>query len=478
MSKIEIKFDNKLKQTPIVIPLVTPDSDETQDNFTGVGTDIKQTLLYGVRVPLIKINDIVVDALDILYMELDGTGILPHLEIAVRDSRGTIRGLNSPSIDNNEIRVQILPRMEKAYKKIDLTFYITNTSADGDVINFSGAYKVFDLYTNRIKCFGQTTTYKMFEQLATECQLGFSSNISSSDDSRYIYAPNISYLSLMQRAIESSGESGNSLQSKVLYDCWVDFWNNVNLADIYERFNSVDSDKDMQIYVSGFNQPLSPDTEDEEDYMPTPATLSNHPLYMDTELFIDSYSNVNNSSLLNKGSDRVVTIYNINDKEAIDYFLEDGQQKKSLNTVAQYVGECYEDFNYILAAECRDYMKNKMLDETIEVDVHSPLLQLMRGSKVNILWYDINAHLARVQQSLGIKEDSIETNITTGSSPSNDEDPNARYRMNKQVTGQYYVLGNVITFADGEWNNHLKLTRPRDQKFQYLDMSEVIKNIK
>jgi hypothetical protein len=478
MSKIQIKSNHQLQQTPIVIPLLTPGGKEMENPFVGHNGDIKQTSLYGVRVPLIKINDVVVDALDVLYMELDGTGMLPRLNITVRDSRGTIKGLNNPSVDNNEIRVQILPRMENAYKKIDLTFYITQTDADDDIMNFTGVYKVMDLYKNRIKCFGQVSSYEMFEQLAHECKLGFASNITASNDKRYVYAPNISYLSLMQQAIGYSGDSGNSIQSKILYDCWIDFWNNVNFADIYERFDSVDDDKDMMIYISRYKQPLSQNTMDEETYMYTPATLSNHPIYMDTELFIDSYSNTNNSSLLSTGSDKVITIYNIDGGEALDYLLEDGKQKKTLNTVAQYIGENYEDFNYLLAKECREYMFSKMLDETIEVDVHSPLLQMMRGSKVNLRWYDTNIHLARIKQSLNIKDDDITTNIDTEPHPTNDTNPNARFRVDKQVTGQYYILGNIITFADGEWNNHLRLTRPKDQKFKYLDLSEISKLIK
>ncbi len=469
MGKIRIKLNNQLQQSPVILPLVSPGREEMINSITGHNGNIQQTLLYGVRVPLIKVNDVVVDALDILYMELDGTGMLPRLDITVRDSTGTIRGLNNPSTDDNEIRVQILPRMENAYKKIDLTFYATQTDTDGDILRFTGVYKVMDLYKNRIKCFGQVSTYEMLKQLACECKLGFATNVSSSNDKRYIYAPNTSYISLMRQAIEYSGDSGNSIQSKILYDCWVDFWNNINFADIYERFNSVDTDEEMMIYVSRYDQPLAQNTIDNEIYMQTPATLSNHPIFMDTELFIDSYSNVNNSSLLSGGSSRVITIYDIEGGEARDYLLEDKHQTKTLNTVAQYIGENYEDFNYLFAKESRNYMYNQMLNETIEVDVHSPLLQLMRGGKVNLRWYDINTHLARVKQSLNIKDDDINTNIKTEHSPTNDTYPNARYRVDNQVTGQYYILGNIITFAEGEWNNHLKLTRPRDQKFEYLE---------
>lgn len=480
MAQITIKSDNQLQQTPIVIPLATPGKDEINNNRTGFNTDIKQTLLYGIRIPLVKVNDIVVDAQDILYMELNGMDIIPRLELTIKDSTGTIKGLQQPSSDN-EVRIQILPRMDNAYKKIDMTFYITNTTGtdgDEDELRLSCIYKVLNLYNNHVKCFGRVSTYEMFEKLAHECKLGFASNVEGSNDERYLYAPNISYLDFMNNAIKTSGDSGNSLESKVMYNYWIDFWNNINFVDIYERFNTIEPDDQIKIYISKYEQTMTQDSNDDEVYMHVPAVLSNHPLQMESELFIDSYDPVNNTSVIGNGSDRVITIYNMNDGEAIDYLLQDGDQKKDLVTKAVYMGENYEEFNYLLASECRNFMNHKMLSETIEVTVHSPLIQLMKGGKVNIKWYDINPKLARTKEKLGIKDDDIATNIEVETPETTEENTDLRYHINKQITGQYYILGNIITFENGEWSNRLKLTRPKDQKSQYIDMQEATKQIK
>ncbi len=472
MAQIEVKFNNSLKQSKIVIPLNSPGYKEIQDTFTGNKFQGKQTVLYGIRVPLIKINDIVIDYNDILYMSLDGSHMLPRLNLVIYDTKHLIKGLQNPSSES-EVRLQILPRVENAYKKIDLTFYIKSYSANGDVLSFSCIYKVIDLYTSRIKCFGEVTSYELFEQLATECKLGFASNVSGSgNDKRYIYCANNSYESLMSNVIQSSGDSGNSVDSRIMYDCWVDFWNNINFVDSYERFNTVDSDDDMMIYVSTDHPNIGQDSMDQDMFFRTPAVLSNDPAHMDTELYIGHYNTINKSKSLENGSDRIISIYNDNDREALDYFLQDGDQSNDVFAKSEYLGECPREFNYLLARACRDMMEDKMKAETIEVTVNSPLIQLMRGGKVNVKWYDTDADLARKKQGLGIKNDDISTNIQIDPQEGVDTNPNPLFRINKQVSGQYYILSSIITFENNTWSNTLTLTRPRDQKQKYIDLSE------
>lgn len=478
MAQIEVKFDHSLELSPIVIPLNSPGIGEKDSDPTGGNTPVKQTMLYGVRTPLVKIGDIVVDADDILTMELNGSGPLPTLYLEIQDSVGTIKGLQQPGSDS-EVRLQILPRFENAYKKIDMKFYIKSCTGDNCILSLDCIYKVPDLYASRIKCFGERTTYELFETIASECRLGFASNLpNAGNDKRYLYCAYTSYLDLMRSSIETSGELGHELDTQILYDYWVDFWNNLNLVDVYERYQTVDKDEDIMIYVSTMDQVITQDSMDEEIYFRTPAVLSNDPAHMDTELHIDHYDSVNNSSKVNQGSDRVISIYNMDNNDCQDYFIQDGDQKKDIFVKYEYVGENYGEYNYQLASRSRRMMKNKMKDEIIEVVVQSPLISLMRGSKVNVKWYDINAKLARKKQALGISDDDIDTNIPIPLQTGSDENPNSLFRINKQVSGQYYILNSIVRYEEGVWSNTLQLTRPRDGVNRYLDLEEATKTIK
>lgn len=472
MAQIEVKFDHTLKQSPIVIPLTTPDgSDEQGYNTTsGTNTPIKQTMMYGVRVPLIKIGDIVVDFNNIIYMVLDGKDKLPTLHLEITDSDNKIRGLQNPGSDN-EIRIQILPRFENAYKKIDLTFYIQDYRADGNLLIFDCIYKVPALYSSRIKCFGEVTTYEIFETIAHECQLGFATNVEDGDDFRYLYCANDSYNRLMENAIWTSGRSGDDIESKVMYDYWVDFWNNINFVDVYERYTTVEPDENIQVWIGDVEQSTGQSSDDENAFTQTTAIISNDPTKYGTELYVGNYNTINNSTQASKGSDRVLSIYNMNDREALDYLLSDGDQAKDVFTKYEYVGECYSEFNYLLAGKCRSMMMDKVTQQIIEVKLDSPLIGLMRGGKVNLTWYDTDAKLLDLKDSLNMSDDDIESNIKLPS-VGDKSATGPRFAVNKTISGQYYILNSVIKFENNLWSNTLQLVRPRENVMNLLDLPQ------
>ena len=82
MGKILLKFDNNLKQEDIVLPLFNTSANESGNeqknpNISGY----QQTSIYGIVVPLVQINDIVVDFNDIKYFQLDSEGRIPSARI-------------------------------------------------------------------------------------------------------------------------------------------------------------------------------------------------------------------------------------------------------------------------------------------------------------------------------------------------------------------------------------------------------------
>lgn len=471
MAQIKIVRDHNLKMSPIIVPLGSPRLTEKSDKDIEMITPTSQTASYGVIAPIIKVNDIVVNIADIVYFELDNESHIPSLYFIIRDPNDLIKGLQQPSSDS-EVRIQILPKFENAYKKIDMVFYINSCEYNGDEISFSCTYKVLDLYKNHIKCFGELSTYELFDKLSAECQLGFASNIESSSDKRYLYCASDNYIEFMNNVIRSSGDENLGIQSLVVYDYWIDYWNNLNLVDIYERFLSLDSKDDMMIWISPTireDQDNSHFSNDEDQYIRVPAIISNHPTTTDTDLGIGSYQVINSSSMLTKGSDRIFATYNMLDGESLDYLLSDGDQKKDLSLKYQYLGECYRDYNYLLAAECRDMKKDKMTGEVIEVVLSSPSLALSKGSKVEIQWYDTNNELQTIKERSGLDE-SISTNIPIPQADKKERyDSGPTFVLNEQVSGQYYILSNNIVYQDSTWQHTLRLTRPREHKSQYLE---------
>jgi hypothetical protein len=191
MSIVTLEFDNLLEKSEIVMPLLSSSKNESGDNYndtTGL-TDKVQTAVFGIQAPLIMINSTIIDFDAVKYFSLKSKGSLPELVMTVEDRFELVTNIDKPSNDN-EVRVQIIPRFDNAYKKIDLTFFITNIQVTGKLLRLTCSYKLSSLLSSQYKSFGEIDTYTLFKQIATETQLGFATNVAEAGDNRYVYCDN------------------------------------------------------------------------------------------------------------------------------------------------------------------------------------------------------------------------------------------------------------------------------------------------
>lgn len=462
MAQIKVKFDNNIKQSDIIVPLMHSSVEESGKNYVDNQPEIQQTSVHGIMSPLIMINKIVIDFDSIIEFSLKSQGPLPTLTMIVRDKFNLVSTLNSPGVDN-EVRVQILPQFEKAYKKINLTFYISNIniSGGGSIINITGQYKLGNLQSSRFKAFGEISTFELFEQLAKETGLGFATNVEGSQDSRYIYCDNKSYVELMSKEIMHSGGKTQ------VYDYWVDFWNNINFADIKERYEAIDEDKDLTIWVSGQTGEVT------EGNHVTPvetlALLNNHPTYNRLELAVKRY-NVKNKlgSQLSQGTDKLYSIYDNNKLEYMDYLIQDGDVKKDIYTKYDYLGEVYGDYDYLLSEKKRVAFLQKINTESIEVVTSTPLFALMRGHKVNFAWYRNDSLLNDKISNLNDNGLINDVKINIPLEDTNPKETDDVFKLDKAVSGQYLITGCDIRFSNNNWEYILTLNKPASSKTNIL----------
>lgn len=461
MSLIQVKFDHKLKQSDIVIPLVHSSQDEMGSNYEYNQSEKQQTLVYGIQTPLIMINKIVVNFSDVISFELSCANITPEVHMVVRDRYNLSTTIDTPGIDN-ELRIQILPKFENKYKKINLTFYITNMKNNNGILHITGEYKIPKFVSSNIKSFGQISTYKLFESIAQETDLGFATNVEDDSQKRYVYCPNKSYKELLRNEIAYSSSESQ------IYDFWIDWWNNLILADIYERYNATDKDEDMQIWIAGQNNEI--DEGSEIIPIQTVATFHNHPGQQNTELSVLNYKICTSpGTQMYKGTDRVFSVYEFPKTEYLDYLIQDGDSKNDIFIKYEYLGEVYNEHNYLLSSKKYDTFKQKISsNETIEIILKTPLLGIMRGNRVNFLWYNNNSIMRDVHNSLknnGVIQENPQTNIPLNED-SNIEDieHSGEFVMDKSISGQYLVTKCVMKFKDNSWQYIVTLSRPISAK--------------
>lgn len=470
MSQILVKFDNKLKQSEIQIPLTRSSVEESGDNYELNVSDKQQTSTYGIISPLIKINNIVIDFTDVEYFELNLTGTLPRLQCTVHDRYNFIKILDTPGADN-EIRVQIIPQFDNAYKKIDLTFQIGKIEL-GDVISLSGTYKLPEFISSQYKCFGKLDTYSLFEKIAIDTKLGFATNCDKMQDERYIYCANESYNDLLQSEIEISESDETHV-----YNWWIDPWNNLNLVNIFDRYNTIESDEDMMIWVSGENGQISKGIKITPQRVP--AVLNNNPYGGNTELCVKHYD-INNSPGIytSTGTDKVVSTYFEKTGDYNDNLIMDGDVKEDIYKHYEYGGEVFGDYNYILAKQCREAFLQKVGTDSITAYLNTPMICLARGMKVNFIWYtnDFSMNVKQeILKEMGGMNDTQTTPILDDSLDTTSPDyvprPMKEFVKDDSVSGQYMINGVIIRYEDYEWQCELTLNRPQSQK------SQILKNI-
>lgn len=460
MSIITVEFDNILEKSEIVMPLISSSKAEAGDDYNGTNmTDKAQTAVFGIQVPLIMINHTVIDFDAVHHFSLKSQGCLPELSMTIEDKFELLTNIDKPTNDN-EVRIQILPRFDNAYKKVNLTFYINNIQVSGSLVRLTCSYKLPALMSSQFKTLGEMDTYSIFKKTAADTGLGFATNIAQGNDFRYVYCNNLSYYDLLNDEIQFADATDH------IMDWWIDLWDNINLVDIRERYNSVDSDDDIQIWVAGQVNEVTIDNETKP--YKTPAVLSNFPGLKQSELFVKSYSISNKPGVqISKGSDKVYGVYEDNKNEYIDYLIQDGDTKSDIFTVYDYLGENYGEYNYMLAKQLRSAFMQKINAETIIVKLQSPLLGIMRGHKVNFIRYVNDDKIENKMKNLeeaGVIDRNVETNIPLNNYELPTNTDNGSFRIDRTASGQYLVIGVDITYSNKSWDYTLTLSKPASSR--------------
>lgn len=464
MSVITVEFDNKLEKSKIIMPLLSSSYKEAGENYYDSNlTDKAQTSVFGIQAPLIQIGTTIIDFDSVHYFSLKSTGKLPELVMTVEDKYSIIANINNPTSDN-EVRVQILPRFDNAYKKIDLTFYISNIQVTGNLIRLVCVYKIPKLISSQLKSYGEIDTYSLFKSVALETDLGFATNISKLNDLRYVYCDNKSLLDMMNDEIQYANGTEH------IIDWWIDFWDNINLVDVKERYESIDSNEDMLIWIAGQINETTADRPVQA--IQTPAVVNNLPHFNNSELYVKSYSiNTKSGSNVSKGTDKVYGIYNENDKEHFDYLIQYGDVKDDIFTKYDYIGENYSDYNYLLAKQLRDAFIQKMFTETVDISLQSPLLGLMRGHKLNFIRYlnddFLEGKISNLEKA-GVIDRNVESNIPLQEYEL-ESAGTGKFRIDKCISAQYLILGVNITFSNNKWDYILNLGKPAITKVSILN---------
>lgn len=466
---IVVVFDNTLQLPEIKMFLNNPDSDEVDKKDAAEYTNLQQSKTYGIQAPLVKVNEFTIPFNDVLEMDLTCKKI-PQVNLVIRDRLDLVKTFDKPNAEHGKLQIQILPPFEDAYKKVNLTFYIQNTEIDGDEISIKAIYDIPGWHDNKMKAYGQVTTYEFFESVAKEHKLGFATNVTATDDKRWIYVPNTKIASILTQECSFGGDR------EVLLDWWIDYWNNLNLVDVRERNETIESIEDMQTWILASRYPKT-ETEEVSEPFRCEAMVTNNETFRDMQVYISDYQIQSSGAANLGGTDRVIEYYKNEDLLTESFCLQNKDIVDSVYLKYDYVGENFGEHQYLLQSECRSAYLRKINAQKLSVDLYMPSLAFSRGTKLNFYWYKTNdmtnlTEMSDLESNIQLPES---TGVEVGDPDKADLSDN--FIIDKQISGQYYIETSdfYYDYGDGayDWRHHLVLTRPSDQeeRFNWNDIA-------
>ena len=455
MSKIVVKYDPSI-ELPKIQDLMYATS-ETEDP-DAIPAEYQQTKVTGVMVPMVKVNKILLQWPQIKSFELASEGLLPSLRVTFYDLFGFTKSLDQPGSDNT-VQVQVLPPFDNAYKKVNLMFFMTGCSINGNLVTVEAVYMVPALYQDRIVAFGKMTTFGLADTIAKECGLGLASNVDSTNDERYIYCNNKNYISVLNEQMSMSGTA------EIIPDIWVDWHNYLIVCDLAERYTATDNGLKVWSLPEVDNSAV---TDSEVTPIEVDAIISNALAMTGTQLYIKDYRvKTSNAGNVDNGTDKVVEVYHHSNRESSSTLIQDGDVHKDTIIKTIYAGEVFGGYDYLMQRMCRSAYIQKVKANTIEVALQHPVLGLERGCRVNLRWYDSDGLVKAVKETKDVRSNNPRVE------ESGSEDA-SEMSVNEQVSGQYLIIATRLQYKGTSkgWQYRLTLARPQDKVDTYLSTNE------
>lgn len=219
----------------------------------------------GVQIPIIRINNTVIEYPKIARLNINYDDFLPSLSLMIEQNANEIDIYDSPGMSNS-ITVIMLPKVDGAYKKISLEFYIDKIVNQGKYMMYHASYKMIELekaHTEQITfnpfpnigCTAKycqlgpnryPSTYEFFHVLAEKIGLGFAATdqVKEISDNKTRLITNQNYKEVFQQHLKFSGLDENSI-----FDAWIDLYKYLVIVNMSWIFNENVQIEDIGAYV-------------------------------------------------------------------------------------------------------------------------------------------------------------------------------------------------------------------------------------
>ena len=267
---------------------------------------VNATDVFGIEVPLIRINNKILTNKEIASLYIDCSGFIPRIELKAVFNHERFLLLNQIK-DGDLVSIAIRSQTD-SLKIIRNDYIITNayvsekeTSAtyEGDttlpyMVTFIGELFIPNIDSSDIDSSFLGTSYECMQNVAKLLNLGFASNEISTDDRQIWLSCNATPRVFIQNVIENSWKDTNSF-----FDVWIDVFYNLNFININSQLLSSEESLDYGALMKNYdsNYIYGAQTK-KKDTILFPKFLTNIKVVGGTSAFISSWHTENNSSYI------------------------------------------------------------------------------------------------------------------------------------------------------------------------------------
>jgi len=459
-----VVFDPELPETKVVVGYYPENEADkaTSSRNPQEGAETRQT---GIRFPLIKVNNNVINKGKIKAFKLSIMNFLPEIHLEISDADGLIQATDVPGF-NNVITVILIAPVDGANKKITLNFYIKSCKFDNGTGIYDGEYKLIDLQKTRCKQVGTDaiSTYDCLSEIAKDCKLGFAATEGCKDieDKRWRQIYSQTYVDFIKQQISFGGLDENSV-----FQAWIDEFNYLVMVNISKILYEKCEPEQLSIKIIKGETPTSNNDSNIQQSVEEVQRIINNGkfsginnMHFDKQQAIVSTDAIKDYGTLNtlyymKGAaetNSIVTKQIQIIEDSVDGIegLDEYQYEKS-----KFVGvDMSEDSNILYQTAVVKTNRLKYFSEKLMVEMPKANYSLQRGMLVGVTNYEYNMNNKNVIMDNSSNANALQGEMTDRTVEGFDKSEtmgilqNDSYPvMNPALSGIYYIDG--IEFV---WN--------------------------
>jgi hypothetical protein len=395
--------------------------------------------------PYVVINGVTIESKDIHYFKLHNDRFFPELEMTFEDPTNKIWDSSFP-LDQQIVSILIKSNSDLLMPiRMDFWIYEFNSvkNKSGEVEN-----KRYNLYAKLNVSYiiknasFKGTSYDVLKKLAEEAELGFASNIDSTNDDMTWINCGIDYIrEQVPEIVKRSYINDNTFTW-----AYVDFWYNLNYIDIEKQLK--EDTKNARVVNPNASLTGNDDT--------IPLILSNHPNYRPTNLYIEKFNLLNSSTEVNQNLGYKPHIYYYATKERnVTNVLLDTLSDKGDNSDKIVLKGQPSDNNFALDQQKNYFLGKIDTDNTHDNYLYAEQLNLhniefLQNVSMTIVLRNINFQLYRFQlvkiDLYKLRELDSNPNVVTQDDIVSGKDID-KYKLNERLSGDWLIIGINYTYV-------------------------------